>query len=391
MEDLKEESNREKNHILGVNLIVEFGDDFDLVRIESESFPMLNGKEVFRGRIKSFALSEKDFDQTLSRLNPDILKRVEFFKSHLDKNSFVDPRVRKRVSAQSQSFFMDDSKTYIIDFFHRDGLTFLQMNKVYERPAEIEVNRSQGEHGRRHFHVTVKHKRPGFEWDEELKQEIETRDVGHIYYQAFLNHLMKNKEKEVFDAVQWLVERQNQTGLKYLDRVRLRTIDKYLFSLKMVDKTTEIMLTDSGARSIRDALEMRLLLFGEEPFESWLFQYDPVFQEAELDHIPLDGDYKSRNAYISTDRGFVVMRPYSASSYIIEWRDGVRDHVNISYNMTDVGMSVGDTVAVDIDTTPTKVEERIASQIKSGVQGNSDYYRHLLDDVLNSCSRHLKE
>lgn len=398
----------EDSGVVGVTLVYDFSDPEDQVWIESETYPELHGRLVFQGQIKSLALSEENFEKTVKRIAPEIRKRIEFFPSHLNKRKYTTRQSGGRtISFQTQSFFADDSKTYILDFDHKNGLAQLEMDKVYERPAEIDVFKSMGQFGRRHFLVTVKHDRPGLlapggiessglseralsvRIEEELRQN---RKDPKMYYEPFMDHLRREHQYGVIRAVQELIANQNNPSLDKQDYKNLKIIDDYLLERGRIDATAEVYSTQSKARRVGDAFEMRFLAFGLEPHEAWLFQFEPHLQQVENDFISLPMERSKTSAFVRTDQGFIITRSYISNAHLIEYRDGT-DHVHVTMFYPDTGISRGDEFSLKVSTHPESIDQRILDQKRAGLQGSSNYYRILLDDIVSSsgsCSGLLK-
>lgn len=392
--------------VLGLDVIYEFGASEDRVYLSSELYPHLEGIEIFRGRIRSLALKESNFNHVVERLKPEIRDRVELYPAYLEKREYTTFRTKgKTYSLQTQSFFMSDSKTFVLQYDSKAGLLALELNKVYARPAEIEVFRpyviesrssenpnSHPLYQRQHFGVTVRHDRPGYiprlstSWHQNASNSIHAVvAMASSYYEPFNRHLIRHREYKVLDAVQGLVKRQHEESLDATDRANLKVIDEYLFKNKAVVNSFRVGTTESKVSRPRDALDMRLLMFGAEPHETWLLQFEPQLQSPEKDFYAFEKDQSlwtgysaepdSRAAFLRTNRGILIARNYSLKTYVKELPN---QKVQMNITLPGVGYAHSDQANYTISTSIKSFENELQRQVSVGLQGSSDYSQQLL-------------
>lgn len=406
LEDYSGDVSTTSTGILGLDVIYEFGADEDRAYLSSSLYPQLEGIEIFKGRIRSLALKESDFERAVKRLTPEIKSRVEIYPSYLEKRKYATFRTNgKTFALQTQSFFMTDTKTFVLEYSSKEGLLVLELNKVYERPAEIEVFRplvtetiskenpnSHPLYQRQHFAVTVRHDRPGYiphisaDWHQNASNSLNaTAERAASYYEPFNKHLIKHRQYTVLDAVQALVGRQHEEKLNSADLANLEVIDEYLFKLKAVPKSFRIETTESTASRPRDALDMRLLLFGAEPHETWLFQFEPQLQNPEKDFYAFENDQSlwlsyspepdSKAAFLHTNRGLLLTQAYTQKTYL---KTLSNHQARIDFLIPGVGYANSDRTSYVVSTSIKEFEAEIQRQVSRGLQGNSDYSQHLL-------------
>lgn len=325
-----------RNNPHQLNLVYEFGAAQDRVWIKSKN-PHWNGIELFRGRLKSIALRQKILKKTLSKLNSEVQSRIEFFPT-----------------TQTQALFADDERTYLLDLDNNGELVFLELNKIYERPVDIELTKSYGSGHPRHFLVTI-------------REHHISPEKASLYYEPLAQRLREENQYEVFQAIQGLVMNQNNRILSDEDKRNLVVIDNYLLEKARLDPATQILPLHSKARFVGEALEMRLLAFGAEPFDTWLFQYS-----------------SQQKGLIFSNQGLIVNRFYSFDNHLTETVD--RKLVILKMSYPDLGFSAGDAFSLQVPVEPESFHQRILEQKRKGLQGHSGDYKFMLDEV---CSKFL--
>lgn len=380
-----------------ITLVYEFGVESgtDRVWIDAPNYPEFNGREVFKGQIRSVALDEGDWRQTQKDLKEemaaDILERVEFFPSHLSKTSYKPKGSREYVNLLTQSFFADDAKTYIFDLDTKKGLTFLELGKVYTQPAEMVVKYSEilipsdsahPRYHRLHFAVLVKE-------EADLNQN-EQRKRAISFYLPFEEHLEKLHLKNLLQAFRELVSNLKATRIEQKDVRNLMNIDSYLASLRSKDSNIKILPLPSQASSIEAALDIRMLVFGSQQQDVWIFQFDPLMQQTEKDFTQFypQKEWRGRSnhpdaqaAFVHTDRGVIVTQSLLRDIQINENAED-KNQLRLTLVFPDMGTAYAEFAELRIPVGLNHFERQIHIETKKSLQGNSDYYKHMLDDVI---------
>lgn len=393
----------------GLTVVYEFSPQGDRVFLEAPNFPEINGREIFRGVLKAVALDEMAFDKIFRTIPEEAKQRIHFFPSYLRKRSYASRDTGgKTVKLQTQSFFMDSAKTYVLDYTPELGLNQLEINKVYGAVLEIEVAMSErlggGARPTQHhprfetsyYAVTVKPTvRPGSlapnpnkGTSQNLQDQLQDSERKALQMlNVFANHLIENRQDKVHLAMENLLRGPLQRALTPEDQVNLRVIDEYLLRIRSVNPSRDRRITfDSHAHTVRDALSSRFIAYGGEIQDTWLFQFQPLMQNVTTDFIPKysRGEWRTYSAdpellstYLRSDRGLLVLQS-SVSRTILEMAGPSSVRLNVYYS----GWGHEERSALLISTELAEFETRREQQIRRGLQGVSEDSLTLLDELL---------
>lgn len=395
------------HEVLSVNVVFEFGPDLDRVLLESTSYPEIHGKEVFRGRLQSVAYSMFGALEELPLIPQSVRSRVAFFAANIAKRQ-VGANASQRLI--NQSIFTSHDKTYVLEFDLIHGLTFLELDKVYLKPYEIDISYSEllseyGENGREvhpryktlHFGVTVKEDsqpmlNKGLSASPEaIRQFLLKRDTVHNWmFQSFQDDVRGDpRSVSVADAIEDLLMRSlNHSGDPIAAVVEdFKLVDEYLLKQGRVDRTSEVSPMPTSADDIMLALEVRSVMHTWEKQDTWLVKYDPVRTPSAGDFAPLTKDWKKGDnrlvwdttAFIHAERGMVVFSSPIRGTAVAERPDGkIKMTLNFP-NHIDITNEKG---ALIIPVDLRHFDDEIRRQKALGIQGNSDLGLDILNDAL---------
>lgn len=362
----------ESDGMIRLSVVYEFGETEDRIVVKAKGLPELDGKELFRGRIQSLALDWSMYEKTLKKMSSKVRERVEFFPSRLTRPTGSTIPGKKYDRVQAIHLFSDGAKTFILDYDHFTGLKMIEVDRIYERPSEVEVSHSYRESEMDYYVIQIRPQDRQIHFDtQEAREEIAKRERSYplqAYYEKLLIELDKGGNEKALRALKKLTDRQNEI-LSEEDIEPLRELDRFLMSFGLEATGLKFITQKSNARSVGQAIESRLLLFGEEPMDLWAFKAFGKFGSSNKEALTFVID------------GLLVSRlPFNEATFFSF--DETKERLKISASLPSVGVAPVDHVDIIVDVGDKIFGEMLEEQIQRGIRGNSEYYKTLLDDVL---------